>query len=151
MIYQWKLPTVPVSAQTAGEEFERIYRERGRLDPEDVVNESREEGAPLHPCFEWDDAVAAEKYRVTQAGNIIRALVAVDSTAEGAQTETRAFVHVQRDYHPISIVVNDTDMMAELLESAEKDLTAFQRKYSELKQLTGVLDAISEYQQEKGA
>lgn len=76
---------------------------------------------------------------------------ALDSTAEGVQTETRAFVHVQRDYHPISIVVNDTDMMAELLESAEKDLTAFQRKYSELKQLTGVLDAISEYQREKGA
>ena len=150
MIYQWKIPTVPVSAQTAGEEFERIYRERGKLDPADVVNESREETAPLHPCFEWNDEIAAEKYRVTQAGNIIRALVTVEEAAD-TSSETRAFVHVRRDYHPISVVVNDKDMMSELLESAEKDLMAFKRKYSELRQLSQVLSAIDAYQQAKGA
>ncbi len=150
MIYQWKLPTVPVSAQTAGEEFERIYRERGKLDPADVVNESREETAPLHPCFEWNDEIAAEKYRVAQAGNIIRALVTVEEVAD-TSSEIRAFVHVQRDYHPISVVVNDKDMMSELLESAEKDLMAFKRKYSELRQLSQVLTAIDAYQQAKGA
>ena len=110
MVYQWKIPIAPVSAQTAGEEFERLYKAKGRLAPEDVVDASREETAPLHCCFEWNDEIAAEKYRIGQAGNIIRALVTVEPEEPRAQ-ETRAFVHVRRDYHPLNVVVQDRDMV----------------------------------------
>lgn len=148
MVYQWKIPVISVSAQTAGEEFERLYKKHGCLDPEDVVEESREESAPLHCCFEWDDAVAAEKYRVNQAGDIIRALVAVDdSEPKETAKSTRAFVHVQREYHPISIVVNDEKMMKELLTSAKRDMTAFRDKYETLQELAPIIGAIKAYQE----
>lgn len=68
MVYKWKIPgVIPVDAQTAGEELQRIYQEKGGLNPSDIVEESRHDSAPLHPCFEWDDETAAEKYRQTQA------------------------------------------------------------------------------------
>ena len=42
MVYQWKIPTLySVDAQTAGEELERIYNERGELSPKDVVEIGR--------------------------------------------------------------------------------------------------------------
>ena len=140
MVYQWKIPVAPVSAQTAGEELERLYRKHGKLDPADVVEESRDAFAPLHGCFEWNDAIAAEKYRVHQAGDIIRALVISEDKGEEPR-DTRAFVHVRSDYHPISVVIDDAAMLA------EKEMTAFQRKYETLQELSPVMDAIRAYQQ----
>jgi hypothetical protein len=43
------------------------------LSPELVLDAARDEDHPLHASFEWDDSVAAEKYREEQAGRMIRA------------------------------------------------------------------------------
>ena len=73
MIYKWKVAgLMPVDAQTAGEELNRIYTKNGALNPADIVDESRPEDAPLHDCFEWRDDVAAEKYREQQDAPGIR-------------------------------------------------------------------------------
>lgn len=144
MIYQWKIPgIVPVDAQTAGNELERIYNRDGAIEPEALVIESEKPSAPLHSCFEWDDKKAAHKYRITQAQSIIRALVTVDDTGTGNR-ETRAFVSVQSEYQPIKIVMNDKNKRAALLRSALIELNSFQRKYSDLQELAAVFNAISE-------
>lgn len=145
MVYQWKIPIAPVSAQTAGEEFERLYEKNGRLAPEDVVDESRPESAPLHECFEWNDEVAAEKYRVVQAGNIIRAIVKVEPAPEAPAQTVRAFVHVRQDYHPISVVVKNPDMSEELLANARREMVAFIAKYKSLKKLFPIIDAMQNF------
>lgn len=142
MVYRWKLPgVIPVDAQTAGEELQRIYEDRGELSPAHIVDESRSGDAPLHPCFEWDNEVAAEKYRQTQAAQIVRSIVTVEETRSGPQ-EVRAFVHVQQKYHPISVVVNSADQMEELLKTALDELQAFRQKYNALSQLAPVMEAI---------
>ena len=46
-----------VTADQAGDELARIYVEKGELTAPLVVDESRPEEAPLHPAFEWDDAM----------------------------------------------------------------------------------------------
>lgn len=144
MVYRWKLPgVIPVDAQTAGEELQRIYEERGGLSPAYIVDESRDTSAPLHPCFEWDNEAAAEKYRQTQAAQIVRSIVTVEETGSSPQ-EVRAFVHVQEKYHPISVVVNSEEKMEELLKTALAELQAFRRKYSTLSQLAPVMKAIDE-------
>lgn len=143
MTYQWKLPSLmPVDAQVAGEELHRIYQEKGRLDAPDIVNESRPEGAPLHPCFEWNDAVAAEKYRETQAQNIVRSVVVVHENQNNEPVEVRAFVNVQETYRPIEVVVNSEEQMKELLKSAFSELKSFEKKYAALSQLAPVFEAI---------
>lgn len=71
MVFEWKMKGLyPVAAQAAGMELERIYKDHGRCDAADVVDESRPEEAVLHPCFEWRDHVAAEFYRQQQARNL---------------------------------------------------------------------------------
>lgn len=144
MVYQWKVPGVmPVDAQTAGTELERIYATHGRLEPSDIVDESRDEQAPLHRCFEWNDAAAAEKYRQSQAANIIRSIVTVQETERGPQ-EVRSYVHVQTGYQPISVVVNSEEQMNTLLRSALRELSAFRQKYSALSALRPVFDAATQ-------
>ena len=144
MIYQWKIPgLIPVDAQVAGEELDRIYTDRGRLDVEDVVDESRPESAPLHNCFEWDDAVAAEEYRKTQAGAILRQItVVVEKEAQREPMVTRAFVNVQSTYRPIQVVVRNEDMRVEMMRDAMRDMDAFKRKYETLELLGPVMTAI---------
>lgn len=142
MTYQWKVPGImPVDAQTAGNELQRIYERDGVIEPETVVLENKPPSAPLHSCFEWDDEKAAHKYRITQAQNIIRAIVVVD---EAKQPETRAFVNVQREYHPVSVVVRNPEKREILLQNALNELRWFERKYNTLQELSNVFAAIEE-------
>lgn len=145
MIYKWKLPgLIPVDAQVAGEELQRIYHEKGTLNPVDIVDESRDSAAPLHPCFEWDDVTAAEKYRQTQAQMIVRSIVTVKETPNREPVETRAFVSVRQEYKPIEVVTSSEEQMQELLRTALAELMAFRRKYSILSELAGIMRAIEE-------
>ena len=140
MTYKWKIPgIVPVDAQTAGEEIERIYNRDGFVDPAVLVMESKEESAPLHKCFEWNDTEAAKKYRITQAKEIVRSIVTVHETTN---TEARAFVSVKQEYLPISVVIKQPDTREILLNQALNELRWFERKYSQLSELCGVIQEI---------
>lgn len=142
MTYQWKTPyLMPVDAQTAGVELSRICQKNGTLEPSDVVEESRPETAPLHPCFEWNDIIAAEKYREYQAGGIIRNIVVVEEKPDKPD-RIRAFVHVQSTYQPIQVVLSDEEKRMEMLQNALRELRAFTDKYKSLKSLEPVFEAI---------
>lgn len=141
--YQWKTPGFfKVDAQTAGAELDRIYREHGCIDPETVVNESRNKSAPLHPLFEWDDKVAAERWRENQARVIIANVAIVGEPNDDIYT--RAFVHVEDTYQPISVVLESADKTEELLQQAMRELRTFENKYRELSALAPVFTAITE-------
>lgn len=143
LVYQFKLPGLyPVSAQTAGEELRRIYADKGQLKPADVVDESRPTSAPLHPCFEWDDEVAAEKYREVQAGNLIRSITVVHKTPTHEPVEVRAFVKPLETYAPIEVVVNSEEQIAALLETALAELKTFEKKYATLSKLSPIFEEI---------
>lgn len=144
MVYQWKVPgIIPVDAQTAGEELERIYNRDGSITPEAVVEDSTDPSAPLHGCFEWDNEKAAHKYRITQAQGIIRCIVSVDTPAS-PETSVRAFVSTRQVYKPITVVLDDESAREELLRSAKAELENFKRKYATLKELSAVFAAIEE-------
>ncbi len=143
MTYQWKIPNLyPVEASTAGAELMRIYTEKGSIAPGDVVNESRAEAAPLHPCFEWNDPIAAEKYREHQAACLIRCISVQHQSGGGACIPLRAFVTIGNDYEPLSVVVSIPQKMDVLLQMALKELQAFQNKYATLSCLRPVFTQI---------
>lgn len=144
MVYKWRIPgIVPVDAQTAGEELERIYKRDGIITPEKVLEDNTEMGTPLHDCFEWDDTTAAYKYRVKQAKEIIQTIVTVSDSAPQLPP-VRAFVSVSKDFHPIKTVIEDENMKQSLLSCALSELKAFERKYNTLCELSGVFQAIRE-------
>lgn len=143
MVFQWSIPGLfPVDAQTAGEELDRIYKKNGTLDPSDIVEESKSETAPLHDCFEWDDKVAADKYRIEQAGCLVRCIVTTMESKEKEPVKVRAFVHTKSNYTPIEVVVGKPEMMESLLKTAISELNSFQKKYSNLQELSGVFGEI---------
>ena len=48
---------------------QKCYEEMGDSDisPEEVLEKAKDKNSELHKCFEWDDTVAANKYRLQQA------------------------------------------------------------------------------------
>lgn len=143
MIYKFKSGTrLKVSAQAAGELCARL-ESQGRLTPHEVVEASRPDDAPLHAAFEWDDAIAAERYRETQASYIIRS---VEVVVEGVDKPTRAFVSLsfdgEREYHEVNKVLSIRGERELLLSEAKRELAAFKNKYAVLEELADVFAAI---------
>lgn len=54
------------------ERLQSLEGDDGRITPEAVVEDARDPESPLHDEFEWDDSVAAEKYRLEQARRLLR-------------------------------------------------------------------------------
>lgn len=139
--YEWKTPGLyRVDPNTAGRYLDAIYRETGRIEPSEVVERSRDVASPLHGCFEWDDSKAAQKWREQQARVLIANVMVVGEPTE--HVYTRAFVHVEQEYQPISIVLESKDKTSELLRNALRELRTFEAKYRELTQLVPVFKAI---------
>lgn len=101
-----------IDAQTAGEELARISAQHGSLIPATVVDESRPDDAPLHPVFEWDDAVAAELHRQHQADTLIQSVQVVRQKDE---LNEPVFVKVRSagDYQPAEQVAKRLDLYEE--------------------------------------
>jgi len=141
MIYKWKEGSHhKVSAQIAGEVCADL-EERGELTAENLVDVSRPEEAPLHGEFEWDDDIAAELYRKTQASAIIRHIAV--KTEE--KTPLRAFFNLEvkaKEYESIQTIIRQEDKYSALLATALMELEAFKRKYQMLSELQDVFDAI---------
>lgn len=111
-----------VDAQTAGQELERIRSDHGELTAALVVDESRPESAPLHPAFEWDDAVAAEEHRKHQARSMIRAVQVVDN--DGPAEPIYVHINSAGSYVPTDEVVQRLDLYDEAYRDAQSRLAA---------------------------
>lgn len=143
MQYRWKSgarATVP--AQVVGEVCAEL-EQKGQLTAQNLVDVSRPEDAPLHKAFEWDDSVAAEKYRESQGRYLIRCVEVVRESSE----PVRAFISLTRtasthEYHSIDAVLKSKDDTADMLARAKSELDAFARKYANLEELAEVFQAI---------
>lgn len=118
------------------EQLTRIYEANGKLTPQIVVDAARSAEHPLHSRFEWNDQVAGEQYRKTQAGELIRS-VKVEWVDGAAVTEPiRAFHSITRadgtSYEPIERVAQDDFARTLLLRQAERDWRALYRRYAHL-------------------
>ena len=150
MLYQWKIPDLyRVPAQDAGKEIESCKDMDGFIKPEAVVEKARAETSAIHGCFEWDDQSAASRFRLHQAGELIRNIVTVEIGDSGqASAPVRAFVNIKgasdRGYKTISAVVHNHDDYEYMLTCAKNELRAFTTKYAVLSELRPLMSAIQE-------
>lgn len=132
-----------VTADEAMEELERIRVKHGLLKPEIVVEESKDEKAVLHKCFQWDDTLAAEAWRKEQARQLIKNITVVIVNEE-ITTNVRAMVNVTsssiptRTYIPIQRAIEDKESYEDLRSQAKRDMETFIAKYTVLKELDRV-------------
>lgn len=89
-------------AQLIGERLASM----GSVTPSSVVEDARDPKSPLHECFDWDDGIAAEKWRLAQARNVINCIITYEPSKQGEDLEVRAFYHVM---HPAEVEPSDSE------------------------------------------
>ena len=148
MVYKWKSGShIKANAQKAGEQFEQFAQTEEGLTPQTVLDANRDEDAPLHDSFEWDDTEAAEKYRLNQARHFIRCIVSQVETESGEKSEPQRMFFITTEvqkYEPLNVILQEKDKYEKLLDTAFKELSAFRRKYEALKELQPIFDAIEQ-------
>ena len=153
-----------VDANTVGGVMEEIESRNGAVTSELFLEASRAEDSPTHGVFEWNDGVAAEKYRLHQAARTIcavRVVVHSDPGMGAVVKPQRAFVNIVEDdsrkarYMNVSDALSNVETRAAVLTRAMRELKAFQEKYSALSELAEVFSAIdsircAEYEGDEG-
>lgn len=138
---------VGVPVDVVVQELQRHRATYGAVRPQAVVDDAEPEDAPLHPVFQWDEAKAANEFRLIQARNLVRAVHVVDDTGDD---QGCAFVHVakisdDRDeeederggYLPIAEVVESPDLYAMAMTGLVQKLAEAQRSVEDLQRAAG--------------
>lgn len=113
-----------------------------KITPEEVLEKARDKNSELNKCFEWNDSVAAEKYRLQQAGNVIRMLV---YESENKDAEPIRYLHLTTEthtYQPTKSFLVQKDEYQSLLKRAKAELETFKRKYHTITELEEVFKAM---------
>lgn len=147
MVYQWKSGSRigGISAQVAGEVCEQLDSV-GCLSAQRLVDVSRPKEAALHTAFEWDDSIAGEEWRKHQARHIINSIIVVQKK-EDEPIPVRAFFKIEQSegtYESVHTILRCSTKREMLMQDALRELDSFKRKYSVLKELSGVFAAIDE-------
>lgn len=117
----------------------------GKITPSEVLEKARDVNSELHKCFEWDDSIAAEKYRLQQARAIIINLVYAPKTEEEQPVRCFQITTEKSTYQPTQAFLVQKDEYQSLLKRAKMELESFKRRYStltELEEIFGLIDTI---------
>ena len=122
----------------------KVAKEIGNKEvtPQEILEKARNEKTELHKCFEWDDTVAAEKYRIIQAGNIIRNLVYMPTETSKEPIRVFQISSEQSVYMPTRLFLKNADEYECLLERAKAELQAFKKRYETLAELHEIFEEI---------
>lgn len=128
-----------LSAKRAREEIERIrVKNGGSVQPEDVVDAARSKSSPLHAAFCWDDTKAARLYRLTQARNVLSAIIVIHKDEGPA----RQYVHHDKHYIPTMEALETPGTREDILERALTELEAMVARYRSYRRLAGLMDDV---------
>lgn len=130
---------------------QKVYEEMGdsNITPEELLEKAKNEKSELHKCFDWDDKVAAHKYRLIQAQTIIRLLVKVPESEEEHPVRVFQISSEKHVYQPTVFFQRDEDEYQKLLSRALVELEGFKKRYSMLSELETIMEDIDKIQQGK--
>jgi hypothetical protein len=118
--------------QRIGEALKAVTDQaKGKLTPKAVVEAARNNKSPLHKHFEWDDAKAAESYRLEQARELIRII-----RVEEESGPVRAFFSIAdrgTSYRALEEVRATPSLQEIVMKQALRDLKAFEERYRDMR------------------
>ena len=141
-------------ANVAGEELERIKSKHGdEFTGRDVVDESRDEEAALHPVFEWDNDEAGERWREHQADSLVRSVRILPS--EEGESASRAFTSVRvkdaegkatgkRVYRETTAVLAEPQTREEVLMECLQGLVRWRKRWHEYNELADSIEIVDD-------
>jgi hypothetical protein len=134
--YCWSSASFQANAQKVGEELEEIEI-LGELDSNSVLKYAKENRqSELSKCFEWDDKIAGEKYRMQQACQVLCS-ISIAIKEEPVEKE-RVYVNVvssnsgKKKYKNINEVLKNDEEYYQLVSKAKSELTTYKEKYQKL-------------------
>ncbi len=135
---------MPVLSRRQTREIERLVNQNGgTLSGGQLLAAATDPQSPLHEQFKWDDAVAAHRYRLIQARQIIRIYV----DPRGAPNE-RGLISLPTARVHLGTYFRTRDVQASPLQrssavdGALHDLASLRNRYAYLPELIPLWDAI---------
>ena len=123
---------------------QKVYEEIGDVNvtPEEVLKKAKNKKSELHKCFEWDNDIAAERYRLQQARQIIQLLVVTPVAEE--HTPLRAFqiTSERNTYQSTRLFLEQPDEYQVLLDRAKQELQSLRSRYKMLTELETIFEEI---------
>lgn len=106
----------------------------GNCTAEEVVDVAKSSRSPIHKYFDWDDTSAARKYRLQQAGQMIRCVVL---NIEDSDNEIPKMVSIKfetnhgikRSYVNTEKAFNIPDAMDQVLAEAIQNLKGWEKRF----------------------
>ena len=142
IVISWKVKGLfKADAQKVSEEIAEIGE---TVEPSEIVEKARNESTELHKCFEWRDDIAAEKYRLHQARNLLGNLVFKYKDELVKQEPVRLMYKTTENegYKSINLIMQKPDEYKALLDRAYSELRAFKNKFKMLQELKAIFDLI---------
>jgi hypothetical protein len=135
------------AVRALGEAIDALNKGPGAT-PEALVELARNESSSIHRYFEWDDAKAADQYRLHQARYYLRSVVVEWVTEEGKTLHLRAFNPVYGEggvrWEGLKTAAQKDGEIQLLLERARAELRAFRKKYKALRVLDAGIELMRE-------
>ena len=123
--------------------YDEIQSLGENVKPEMIVAAAQDSNSELHKCFEWDDTEAARKYRIIQAGNLVRNLVIVESKEKSEPQQIRVMYTSQDGgYKKTTLILQQPDEYETLKNRAMAELRAIKNKYNMILELKEIFDLI---------
>lgn len=138
MLAEWRVKGIyKADAQKVADEIGN-----DKITPQEMIEKARNEQSELHKCFEWNDTVAAEKYRLQQARIVLSMLVFKPKAVEEQPVRMFSLTTEKSVYQPTKQFLVQADEYQDLLKRALAELEAFKRKYRTINELEGLFEAI---------
>lgn len=128
-----------LTSAIAKRELDRIERETGALMPEEVVRRAKSKSSPLHRHFDWNDTVAACKWRLMQATQLI---LSVRLTGEDGVSH-RQFVNIGygNGFASMERVRQNPAIAEQVVKAAHDEIDDWVRRYQDIAESLGFAEA----------
>ena len=145
--YKWRDGfSYSIKADVVGSVIEDIEARDGIVTREAFLDASRPEDSPTHSMFEWDDAVAAEKWRLDESRKIIVALqVTYDEESKSGTKDVSAFINIKSErkaeYRNIIDALSDQESRALIIERINRELDQIIERNKHIEELADILES----------
>lgn len=154
----------PTKAKIYGRELVRIERVCGNLENRTIWQAAKASSSPLHEAFEWDDAVAADKFRDEQARKLKQGIEVEIRFADGRTARGPLTIALQQEeievQHgnrtPVRVetlvrVLGDEGKVERMVKEALEQLEDWRDRYRCLEHLSDVWSAVDDALRRRGS
>lgn len=142
------------TAQQVGEIIEGIMTQKGYVKPSDIIEVAKDPDNLLHKYFEWDNGVAGNKWRESQARRLLAtiSIEVISPQRDGTVMSTKAFANIKdgevnefgknNRYVFIEEVFSKENYKQQMVDSALREIKYWRDRYKEFSQFTPIVKAI---------